>query len=87
MTWFATRGRLSRAAFSPQRWRLRRRSGAGGPSPGTSAGTASSLTQLVMAFMVYGTSALVIGGRPDRRAYEARQALRFHKNIENTPCK
>jgi hypothetical protein len=29
--------------------------------PGTSAGTASSLTQLAMAILVYGTSALVVG--------------------------
>jgi hypothetical protein len=29
--------------------------------PGTSAGTASSLTQLVMAILVYGASALVVG--------------------------
>jgi len=29
--------------------------------PGTSAGTASSLTQLAMAILVYGASALVVG--------------------------
>ena len=29
--------------------------------PGTSAGTASSFTQLAMAIFVYGTSALVVG--------------------------
>jgi hypothetical protein len=29
--------------------------------PGGGAGTASSLTQLAMAFLVYGTSALVVG--------------------------
>ena len=30
--------------------------------PGGSAGTASGFTQLVMAIIVYGTSALVVGG-------------------------
>jgi hypothetical protein len=29
--------------------------------PGTSAGTASSLTQLAMAILVYGASALIVG--------------------------
>ena len=64
MTWFATRGRLSRAAFvavTTVASLAFAEAALAAQGPGTGAGTASSLMQLAMAVIVYGTSALVIG--------------------------
>jgi hypothetical protein len=63
MTWFAVRGRLSRAAFAAATTAASlafAEAALAAQGPGTGAGTASSLVQLAMAVMVYGTSALVI---------------------------
>jgi hypothetical protein len=40
-------------------------------APGGGPGTASSLTQLAMAIIVYGTSALIVGRWTDRRGTQA----------------
>jgi hypothetical protein len=62
MTWFAVRG-LSRVAFvaAPTAVSMAFAEAAlAAQGPGTAAGTASGLTQLAMAVIVYGISALVI---------------------------
>ena len=63
MTWFAVRCRLSRAAFAAVTTAANlafAEAALAAQGPGTGAGTASSLVQLAMAVMVYGTSALVV---------------------------
>lgn len=63
MTWFAVNGRLSRAAFivaTTAASQTFAEAALAAQGPGTNPGTASSLTQLAMAVIVYGTSALVI---------------------------
>ena len=62
MTWFAVRGRIFRVAVVTSTvaglcWVDGALASQG---PGTGPGTASGLTQLAMAVIVYGTSALVI---------------------------
>jgi hypothetical protein len=62
MTWFAARGRIFRVAAVASTvaglyWADAALASQG---PGTGPGTASGMTQLAMAIIVYGTSALVI---------------------------
>jgi len=63
MGWFAVRGRLFRAAVvgsSTVAGLCWVDAALASQGPGTGPGTASSLTQLAMAVIVYGTSALLV---------------------------
>jgi hypothetical protein len=62
MTWFAVSGRLSHVALvvATATSLFFADAALAAQGPGTGAGTASSLTQLAMAVMVYGMSALVV---------------------------
>jgi hypothetical protein len=54
--------RISRAAFATSAaWLLWANAALASQGPGGGPGTASSFTQLAMAIIVYGTSALVVG--------------------------